>query len=56
MLAKALACSVIGLERAILEVEVHIAQKLRHFGVVGLPGVMVQEARERVKAAVKNAR
>ncbi len=54
MLAKALTCAVIGLEGAIVEVEVDLAPRLPYFAIVGLPDIAVQEARERVKAAVKN--
>ncbi|MBI2953208.1 MAG: YifB family Mg chelatase-like AAA ATPase [Chloroflexi bacterium] len=54
MLAKALTCAVVGLEGAIVQVEVDIAQGLPYFGIVGLPDVAVQEARERVRAAIKN--
>ena len=54
MLAKVLTCAVVGLEGAIVEVEVDIAPGLPYFGIVGLPNVAVQEARERVRAAIKN--
>lgn len=55
MLAKVHSCAVIGLEGAIVEVEVDTARGLPSFTIVGLPDTAVQESRERVQAAVKNA-
>ena len=55
MLAKALTCAVIGLEGAMVEVEVDISPGLPAFTIVGLPDAAVQEAKERVRAAVKNS-
>ncbi|MCL4459207.1 MAG: YifB family Mg chelatase-like AAA ATPase [Chloroflexi bacterium] len=55
MLARALTCAVVGLEGAIVEVEVDIAQGLPAFTIVGLPDTAVQEAKERVRAAIKNS-
>lgn len=55
MLAKVLSCAVVGLEGAIVEVEVDIAAGLPAFNIVGLPDTAVQEARERVRAAVRNS-
>lgn len=56
MLAKVISCAVIGLEGALVEVEVDIAgQGLPSFTLVGLPDTAVQEARERVRAAIKNS-
>ncbi|HZU14756.1 MAG TPA: YifB family Mg chelatase-like AAA ATPase [Chloroflexota bacterium] len=55
MLAKALSCAVVGLESALVEVEVDLAPGLPHFAIVGLPDAAVQEARERVRAAIKNS-
>src|SRR5436853_4961080 len=55
MLAKALSCAVVGLESALVEVEVDISPGLPAFAVVGLPDTAVQEARERVRAAIKNS-
>jgi len=48
MLAKVLSCAVVGLEGAIVEVEVDISLGLPSFTIVGLPDTAVQEARERV--------
>ena len=55
MLAKTLACAVVGLEGRIIEVEVDIASGLPAFGIVGLADKAVQEARERVRAAIRNS-
>ncbi len=55
MLAKVRSCAVVGLEGAIVEVEVDIAHGLPFFGLVGLPDTAVNEAKERVRAAIKNS-
>jgi len=55
MLAKVLSCAVVGLEGAIVEVEVDISPGLPAFTIVGLPDTAVQEARERVRVAIRNA-
>ena len=55
MLAKVLSCAVVGLEGAIVEVEVDISAGLPAFNIVGLPDTAVQEARERVRAAIRNS-
>ena len=55
MLGKVLTCAVVGLEAAIVEVEVDISPGLPAFNIVGLPDAAVQEARERVRAAIRNS-
>ncbi len=55
MLAKVNSCAVVGLDGALVEVEVDISQGLPAFTVVGLPDAAVQEARERVRAAIRNS-
>src|SRR5713101_6992989 len=55
MLAKVRSCAVIGLEGAIVEVEVDIANGLAGFMIVGLPDTAVNEAKDRVRAAIKNS-
>jgi magnesium chelatase family protein len=55
MLAKVTSCSLIGLEGAIVEVEVDISPGLPSFTLVGLPDAAVQEAKERVRAAIRNS-
>jgi magnesium chelatase family protein len=55
MLAKIKSCAVVGLEGAAVEVEVDISPGLPSFTIVGLPDKAVQEARERVRAAINNS-
>jgi len=55
MLAKVVSCAIVGLEGAIVEVEVDISPGLPSFTIVGLPDAAVQEARERVRAAIRNS-
>ena len=55
MLAKVLTCAVVGLDGALVEVEADIGVGLPAFTVVGLPDAAVQEARERVRAAIRNS-
>jgi magnesium chelatase family protein len=55
MLATVQSCAVIGLEGALVKVEVDIAGGLMSFMIVGLPDTAVNEAKERVKAAIKNS-
>ena len=55
MLAKISAATLVGLESAQVEVEVDLADGLPSFVIVGLPDTAVQEARERVRAAIRNA-
>ena len=55
MLAKVTSCAVVGLEGALVEVEVDISPGLPSFTIVGLPDAAVQESRERVRAAIRNS-
>lgn len=55
MLARVYSCAVIGLEGVVVEVEVDHTQGMPGITVVGLPDTAVQESRERVQAAVRNA-
>ncbi len=55
MLARVYSCAVIGLEGVVVEVEVDTNQGLPAIVIVGLPDAAVQESRERVQAAIKNA-
>jgi len=55
MLAKIKSAAVVGLEGAIVEVEVDISSGLPSFTIVGLPDKAVQEARERVRSAIRNS-
>jgi magnesium chelatase family protein len=55
MLSRVYSCAVIGLEGVIVEVEVDTGQGLPGMVIVGLPDTAVQESRERVQAAIRNA-
>ncbi|MSQ06447.1 MAG: ATP-binding protein [Dehalococcoidia bacterium] len=55
MLATAQSCAVVGLDGYIVQVEVDISPGLPAFNIVGLPDTAVQEARERVRAALRNS-
>src|SRR6185503_1623994 len=55
MLARVFSCAIIGLEGVIVEVEVDYSNGLPAVIIVGLPDAAVQESRERVQSAVKNA-
>jgi magnesium chelatase family protein len=55
MLAKVTSCAVVGLDGAIVEVEVDTSRGLPSLTIVGLPDTAVQESRERVRAAIKNS-
>ena len=54
-LSKVLSCAVIGLDGELIEVEVDVSNGQVGFYIVGLPDAAVQEAKERVRSAVKNA-
>ena len=54
MLARVLSCAIVGLDGALIEVEVDIAPGLPAFTIVGLPDAAVQEAKDRVRAAIRN--
>ncbi|MBI3172447.1 MAG: YifB family Mg chelatase-like AAA ATPase [Chloroflexi bacterium] len=55
MLARTYSCAVVGLDGVIVEVEVDYTNGLPGMTIVGLPDAAVQESRERVQTAVKNA-
>jgi magnesium chelatase family protein len=55
MLAKVQSCAIVGLDGALVEVEVDIGHGLPSFTIVGLPDAAVQESKERVRAALKNS-
>ena len=54
-LAKVRSVALKGIEGIPVDVEVDIGSGLPAFNIVGLPDAAVQEARERVRAAIKNA-
>jgi magnesium chelatase family protein len=55
MLGKVNSCAVMGLNGYMVQVEVDISPGLPRFYVVGLPDEAVQEARERVRGAIRNS-
>jgi len=55
VLANAQTCAVIGLDGYVVQVEVDISPGLPVFNIVGLPDAAVQEAKERVRAALRNS-
>lgn len=55
MLAVTRTIALIGLEGHVVEVEVDVTRGLPSFNLVGLPDAAVREARERVRAALKNS-
>lgn len=55
MLARVFSCTILGIEGIPLEVEVDIHGGMPAFEIIGLPDPSVKEARERVRAAVRNS-
>lgn len=56
MFARVLSCAVVGLDGALVEVEIDITRaQLPAITVVGLPDTAVQESRERVRSAIRNS-
>ncbi len=55
MLAKVKSAAIVGLEGEMVDVEVDISSGLPSMTIVGLPDAAVQEARERVRAAIRNS-
>ena len=55
MLARVFSCAVVGLDGVIVEVEVDFTNGMAGMTIVGLPDAAVQESRERVQTAIKNA-
>ncbi len=53
--ARVAACALWGLETAMVTVEADVANGLPSFTVVGMPDAAVSEARERVRAAIRNS-
>ena len=53
--ARIASCALWGLEAALVTVEVDVANGLPACSIVGLPDAAVSEARERVRAAVRNS-
>ncbi|MEM2592075.1 MAG: magnesium chelatase domain-containing protein, partial [Thermofilaceae archaeon] len=55
MFAKAISGAVVGIDAELIEVQCDIALGLPTFTIVGLPQKEVQESRERIRSALKNA-
>ncbi|MFC2008206.1 YifB family Mg chelatase-like AAA ATPase [Chloroflexota bacterium] len=55
MLAKVKSAAVVGLEGRLVDVEADISSGLPSLTIVGLPDTAVQEARERVRVAIRNS-
>jgi magnesium chelatase family protein len=55
MLAKILSATVVGVDALPVSVEVDVGPGLPCFAIVGLPDAGVQEARERVRSAIRNS-
>jgi magnesium chelatase family protein len=55
VIASTKCCAVRGLEGVPVTVEADVANGLPHFAIVGMTDRAIQEARERVRAAVRNA-
>ncbi|MBI3997741.1 MAG: YifB family Mg chelatase-like AAA ATPase [Armatimonadetes bacterium] len=56
MLAAVMSATLVGLDALPVSVEVDVGPGLPSFAIVGLPDAAVQEARERVRAAIRNSR
>jgi magnesium chelatase family protein len=54
MLARVHSAAVVGIDARVLDVEVDVSAGLPCFNIVGLPDASVREARERVRAALRN--
>jgi magnesium chelatase family protein len=54
-MTRILSAAIMGLEARLIEVEVDLTQGLHFFGIVGLGDKAVEEAKERVSAAIKNS-
>jgi magnesium chelatase family protein len=55
MLASVCGCTVAGIDGKMVDVEVYLSSQLPSFDIVGLPDTAVREARDRVRAAIKNS-
>ena len=55
MVTKAITASTIGINSYKIEVEVDVVNSLPNINIVGLPDSAVNEARERVRSAIKNS-
>ncbi len=56
MLAKVLSLAVNGIDGFLVQIEVDLGLGMPSFDIVGLPDLAVKEARDRVRAAIKNSK
>lgn len=55
MVACVHSAQIVGLKTDVIDIEVDTAKGLRSFSIVGLPDKAVEEARDRISAAIKNS-
>ena len=55
MFSKVYSCGLHGINGFIIDVEIDISDGLPNFDIVGLPDSAIKEAKERVKASIKNS-
>ena len=55
MVCKSITATIVGLDAYKIEVEVDVINSLPNISIVGLPDNAVQEAKERIRSAIKNA-
>lgn len=55
MITKVLSATCIGVNAALIEIEVDVSNGMPNFQIVGLPDAGVKESRERIRAAIKNS-
>lgn len=55
MYTKLCSASILGIDGFCVEVEIDISNGLPVFDIVGLPDSAVREAKERVRAAIRNS-
>ena len=55
MVTKAITAAALGINSCKIEAEVDVINSLPNISIVGLPDSAVNEARERVRAAIKNS-
>lgn len=55
MISKVSAAQLVGLEADLVDIETDIGKGLHSFNIVGLADKAVEEARDRINAAIKNS-
>lgn len=56
MLSKVYNISLVGMDGFLVKIEVDVSNGLPLWEIVGLPDATIREAKERVRAAIKNSR